>query len=194
MSILLRDRNAPLSLLLAVLFLSFAARFGASIGSKSPGGGGEAYVTLLYGDEFLLGVRVLGKSIRDTGTTKDMVVLVSDGVSDYACKLLRVRPFIPLCRQWIRIINFLVSCCLIKFLFLATCATLLSPWVWISPLNREGKIKTLIVMKMIIYCKLTIWLISPTPTGKLRCSDLRVGWQYIYKFVITTSADEFVGL
>ncbi|RZB87585.1 Inositol phosphorylceramide glucuronosyltransferase 1 [Glycine soja] len=43
-----------------------------------------AYVTLLYGDEFLLGVRVLGKSIRDTGSNKDMVVLVSDGVSDYA--------------------------------------------------------------------------------------------------------------
>ncbi|KAF6154803.1 hypothetical protein GIB67_032415 [Kingdonia uniflora] len=50
--------------------------------------GSEAYVTLLYGDEFLLGVRVLGKSIRDTGSTKDMVVLVSDGVSDYAKKLL----------------------------------------------------------------------------------------------------------
>lgn len=48
----------------------------------------EAYVTLLYGDEFLLGVRVLGKSIRDTGSTKDIVVLVSDGVSDYAKKLL----------------------------------------------------------------------------------------------------------
>ncbi|CAN4090166.1 unnamed protein product [Withania somnifera] len=49
----------------------------------------EAYVTLLYGDEFLLGVRVLGKSIRDTGSTKDMVVLVSDGVSQYANQLLR---------------------------------------------------------------------------------------------------------
>lgn len=48
----------------------------------------EAYVTLLYGDEFLLGVRVLGKSIRDTGSKKDMVVLVSDGVSDYAKILL----------------------------------------------------------------------------------------------------------
>jgi di/tricarboxylate transporter len=45
---------------------------------------------LLYGDEFLLGVRVLGKSIRDTGSTKDIVVLVSDGVSDYAKKLLLV--------------------------------------------------------------------------------------------------------
>lgn len=49
----------------------------------------EAYATLLYGDEFLLGVRVLGKSIRDTGSIKDMVVLVSDGVSDYAKRLLQ---------------------------------------------------------------------------------------------------------
>ncbi|CAL5358949.1 unnamed protein product [Camellia sinensis] len=49
----------------------------------------EAYVTLLYSDEFLLGVQVLGKLIRDTGSTKDMVVLVSDGVSDYATKLLQ---------------------------------------------------------------------------------------------------------
>jgi len=49
----------------------------------------EAYATLLYGDEFLLGVRVLGKSIRDTGTTRDMVALVSDGVSPYAVQLLQ---------------------------------------------------------------------------------------------------------
>ena len=49
-----------------------------------------AYASLLYGDEFLLGVRVLGKSIRDTRSNKDMVVLVSDGVSDYANNLLKV--------------------------------------------------------------------------------------------------------
>lgn len=68
------------------------------LGNETEGGGAlgspvaspEAYVTLLYGDEFLLGVRVLGKSIRDTGSTKDMVALVSDGVSDYAKSLLRV--------------------------------------------------------------------------------------------------------
>ena len=54
----------------------------------------EAYVTLLYGDEFLLGVRVLGKSIKDTRSQKDMVVLVSDGVSDYAMKLLKVIKFV----------------------------------------------------------------------------------------------------
>ncbi|KAI3888878.1 hypothetical protein MKX03_036062 [Papaver bracteatum] len=57
----------------------------ANTGSTKP----QAYVTLLYGDEFLLGVRVLGKSIRDTGSKKDMVVLVSDGVSDYAKDLLQ---------------------------------------------------------------------------------------------------------
>jgi len=49
-----------------------------------------AYASLLYGDEFLLGVRVLGKSIRDTRSNKDMVVLVSDGVSNYAKNLLKV--------------------------------------------------------------------------------------------------------
>ncbi|MCO5561676.1 hypothetical protein L7F22_015297 [Adiantum nelumboides] len=49
----------------------------------------QAYVTLLYGDEFALGVRVLGKSIRDTGTTKDIVALVSQGVSDHVIHLLQ---------------------------------------------------------------------------------------------------------
>ncbi|KAG9438961.1 hypothetical protein H6P81_019126 [Aristolochia fimbriata] len=68
-------------LLLFVLFARECPR--ASASEK------EAYVTLLYGDEFLLGVRVLGKSIRETGSTKDMVVLVSDGVSDYAKELLK---------------------------------------------------------------------------------------------------------
>lgn len=50
----------------------------------------EAYVTLLYGDQFVLGARVLGKSLRDTGTTKDLVALVSDGVSTDAQDLLKV--------------------------------------------------------------------------------------------------------
>ncbi|MBA0803640.1 hypothetical protein Gohar_013830 [Gossypium harknessii] len=59
-----------------------------ALGTKAQYSSKQAYVMLLYGDEFLLGVRVLGKSIRDTGSTKDMVVLVSDGVSDYAKKLL----------------------------------------------------------------------------------------------------------
>ncbi|XP_010558734.1 PREDICTED: inositol phosphorylceramide glucuronosyltransferase 1 [Tarenaya hassleriana] len=70
--------------LISIALLS--TQFGVSVGSQSTK---QAYVTLLYGDEFLLGVRVLGKSIRDTGSKKDMVVLVSDGVSDYSKKLLK---------------------------------------------------------------------------------------------------------
>lgn len=72
-------------LLFSISLLSI--QFRGSFGSQSTK---EAYVTLLYGDEFLLGVRVLGKSIRDTGSKKDMVVLVSDGVSDHSKKLLKV--------------------------------------------------------------------------------------------------------
>ncbi|GFP93065.1 inositol phosphorylceramide glucuronosyltransferase 1 [Phtheirospermum japonicum] len=73
----------------SILLLSMivVCRFDGALGSQ---GFEEAYVTLLYGDEFLLGVRVLGKSIRDTGSAKDMVALVSDGVSDYAKKLLQL--------------------------------------------------------------------------------------------------------
>ncbi|CAN8260481.1 unnamed protein product [Cochlearia groenlandica] len=74
-----------------VLFFFFSisllsSQFKGSYGSRSSD---EAYVTLLYGDEFLLGVRVLGKSIKDTRSNKDMVVLVSDGVSVYSKKLLK---------------------------------------------------------------------------------------------------------
>ena len=68
----------------------------------------EAYVTLLYGDEFVLGVRVLGKSIRDTGSKKDMVVLVSDGVSDYAKDLLEVIQISPIFNP-IFVIEFLAA-------------------------------------------------------------------------------------
>lgn len=71
-----------------VVLLAFVSiHFKGSFGSESSK---QAYVTLLYGDEFLLGVRVLGKSIRDTGSNKDMVALVSDGVSDYSKQLLKV--------------------------------------------------------------------------------------------------------
>ncbi|XP_008807617.1 inositol phosphorylceramide glucuronosyltransferase 1 [Phoenix dactylifera] len=75
----------PSALKLGFLAVLVAALMAGSCWAKTD----EAYVTLLYGDEFLLGVRVLGKSIRDTRSTKDMVVLVSDGVSDYAKKLLQ---------------------------------------------------------------------------------------------------------
>ncbi|XP_051137172.1 inositol phosphorylceramide glucuronosyltransferase 1 [Andrographis paniculata] len=79
------SRLCFVSVLLFVSILAACGFNGASGSRKSE----MAYVTLLYGDEFLLGVRVLGKSIRDTGSTKDMVALVSDGVSDYAKELLQ---------------------------------------------------------------------------------------------------------
>lgn len=72
--------------LLCLLISLLSIQFQTCLGSNDE----EAYVTLLYGDEFLLGVRVLGKSIRDTRSNKDMVVLVSDGVSNFAKNLLRV--------------------------------------------------------------------------------------------------------
>ncbi|XWS58434.1 hypothetical protein CRYUN_Cryun08bG0033400 [Craigia yunnanensis] len=78
---------SKLWILLMVLLITIQSK--AALGAKAQPSSKEAYVTLLYGDEFLLGVRVLGKSIRDTGSTKDMVVLVSDGVSDYAKQLLK---------------------------------------------------------------------------------------------------------
>lgn len=50
----------------------------------------EAYVTLLYAEEFLLGVRVLGQSLRETGTKNDLVALISKGVTDKGAELLQV--------------------------------------------------------------------------------------------------------
>ncbi|XP_004302108.1 PREDICTED: inositol phosphorylceramide glucuronosyltransferase 1 [Fragaria vesca subsp. vesca] len=79
----------PRFLLIVAFLLSAAAAIRSSDAASARQRTPEAYVTLLYGDEFLLGVRVLGKSIRDTGSTKDMVVLVSDGVSGYAMSLLK---------------------------------------------------------------------------------------------------------
>lgn len=79
-----REQKASLCVLLFSILLLSKGSFGSESSKE------EAYVTLLYGDEFLLGVRVLGKSIRDTGSDKDMVALVSDGVSDYSKKLLKV--------------------------------------------------------------------------------------------------------
>lgn len=74
-------------ILCLIIYALVCIQFEGCLGSKIAD---EAYVTLLYGDEFLLGVRVLGKSIRDTRSNKDMVVLVSDGVSHYAKNLLLV--------------------------------------------------------------------------------------------------------
>ncbi|GAB2211427.1 hypothetical protein Droror1_Dr00024740 [Drosera rotundifolia] len=85
---MVKSRVLNHGLLLIAVILSATVQSLILVSGKRAKSSENAYVSLLYGDEFLLGVRVLGKSIRDTGTTKDMVVLVSDGVSDYAEKLL----------------------------------------------------------------------------------------------------------
>lgn len=52
--------------------------------SSSSRKGKDAYVTLLYGG-FLLGARVLAQSLKETGTTKDMIALCTQSV-DQATK------------------------------------------------------------------------------------------------------------
>ncbi|CAD7695590.1 unnamed protein product [Ostreobium quekettii] len=73
---------------------------------EAPQGSKEAYVTLLYGDDFVLGVRVLGQSIKETETNRcqrleamrrpvgasnangDRVVLVTGDISQTSLKTL----------------------------------------------------------------------------------------------------------
>lgn len=43
---------------------------GAAPTTSASAGQRQAYATLLYGDAFLLGVRVLGQSLRETGTDR----------------------------------------------------------------------------------------------------------------------------
>lgn len=58
---------------------------------EDPGPKSEyAYATLLYGEKFLLGVRVLGQSIKESGTKHDMVLVVTgDGVRMSTLKTLQ---------------------------------------------------------------------------------------------------------
>jgi hypothetical protein len=61
-----RYRAWGLCILLSALFqLIHAAEFQPAKQNHT-----QAYVTLLYGDDFLLGVRVLGQSLKDTGTNR----------------------------------------------------------------------------------------------------------------------------
>ena len=48
----------------------------------------DAYVTLQYGG-FLLGARVLGQSLQETGTRKDMVALCTEDVADTTKRVLQ---------------------------------------------------------------------------------------------------------
>ena len=49
----------------------------------------DAYVTLLYGGGFLLGARVLGQSLRETDTTRDLIALCTQEVSAVSKELLK---------------------------------------------------------------------------------------------------------
>lgn len=64
----------------------------------------DAYVTLQFGD-FLLGARVLGQSIRETGTKKDLIALCSETVSENAKRILvadgwKIRPIKRVRKGW----------------------------------------------------------------------------------------------
>ena len=50
---------------------------------SSPKKTDEAYVTLQYGGTFFIATRVLGQSLRDSGTTRDMVALCMPDVPPY---------------------------------------------------------------------------------------------------------------
>jgi hypothetical protein len=53
-----------------------------------PPGHAHAFVTLLYDDSFLLGVRALGQSLREAGTARDLVALVAGAASPAAAVAL----------------------------------------------------------------------------------------------------------
>lgn len=55
---------------LIALLLLFCKSLALAEDALSPRIRSQAYVTLLYGEDFLLGVRVLGESLRKTGTTR----------------------------------------------------------------------------------------------------------------------------
>ena len=59
-----------------------------SSAEKKLAAGKEAYVTLMYGG-FMLGARVLGQSLRETGTTKDLVALCTRTVSVETIRVLQ---------------------------------------------------------------------------------------------------------
>ena len=76
--------------------LCFTRQLETVSASLAQGNTKDAYVTLQFGN-FLLGARVLGQSIRETGTTKDLVVLCSETVSENAKRILeadgwKIRP------------------------------------------------------------------------------------------------------
>lgn len=58
-----------------------------NVGAKS---GKQGYVSLLYGDQFGLAMRVLGQSLKESKTTRDMIALVTRQVSREMQETLRL--------------------------------------------------------------------------------------------------------
>eukprot|EP00198_Chlamydomonas_reinhardtii_P013422 XP_001702759.1 predicted protein [Chlamydomonas reinhardtii] len=67
--------------LLAVLLISFGFATATPTVKSAPARAPEAYATLVYGEDFVLGARVLGQSLREAGTTRDMVALTTGSLS-----------------------------------------------------------------------------------------------------------------
>ena len=64
----------------------------------------EAYVTLLFGD-FLLGVRILGQSLEESGTKKERIVITASDVSQESQDILEndgwtVKPLVEIPNQY----------------------------------------------------------------------------------------------
>ncbi|KAG2492512.1 hypothetical protein HYH03_009177 [Edaphochlamys debaryana] len=68
------------ALLLASLLHSAAASAHAVLKSAPPRAT-EAYATLVYGEDFVLAARVLGQSLRESGTKRDLVALTTGSLS-----------------------------------------------------------------------------------------------------------------
>ncbi|GIL59457.1 hypothetical protein Vafri_14145 [Volvox africanus] len=61
-----------------VILAAFQSTEAATVTVKTtPARSSEAYATLVYGEEFVLAARVLGQSLRESGTTRDMVALTT---------------------------------------------------------------------------------------------------------------------
>lgn len=56
--------------LLTCIILAHGIRCNLGADAQASGANKEAYVSLLYGDEFLTGMRVLGQSLKETGCTQ----------------------------------------------------------------------------------------------------------------------------
>ncbi|GIL91396.1 hypothetical protein Vretifemale_19012 [Volvox reticuliferus] len=67
-----------LSISVLLILAAFPSTEAATVTVKTtPARSSEAYATLVYGEEFVLAARVLGQSLRESGTTRDMVALTT---------------------------------------------------------------------------------------------------------------------